>query len=248
MKTPLMLLAALAAGASLSAQSDDPRSSYSVTADFTYTSKYVFRGVQRAKDSFQASVEVKAGDPQTGQFYGNLWTNQPITAHEHDEVDFAAGYRWRVTSELSVEALATYYWYPEARAGETRHSTEGGVNLTYNAGGNAPTAMLYYYYDFDRKANTGAISLGYGIPIPAIGTSLDVSVYVGMSQADDAAPDSGVTVKESYNYYGADLWVPYRLSQNTKLTVGAHWATNENYISGTPRNRFWVDVGFSAGF
>ncbi len=248
MKTPLILFAALAAGSGLCAQSDSPRSSYSVTADFSYTSKYVFRGVQRTRDAFQPSIDFKIGDPQTGQFYANVWTSQPIHQHEHDEVDFTAGYRWRVTSEVSVEALATYYWYPEANHGETRHSTEGGVGVSYSGGGYLPTAIVYYFHDLDRKADTGMISLGYGIPIPDIGTSLDVSVYAGTSKADDAAPDSGLTVRESYNYYGADVRIPYRLSPRTKLTVGAHWATSEKYIPGTARNLFWVDVGVAFSF
>ena len=119
---------------------------------------------------------------------------------------------------------------------------------TYNGGGYAPTATVYYFYDFDRQANTGVISLGYGIPIPDIGTSLDVSVYAGTSKADNAAPDSGLTVRESYNYYGADVRIPWRLSPRTKLTIGAHWAANEKYIPGTPRNRFWVDAGVAIGF
>jgi len=248
MKTPLMLFATLAVGTGLCAQSDNPRSSYSVTADFTYTSLYVFRGVQRTKDAFQPSIDLKIGDPLTGQFYANAWTSQPIRTHEHDEADFTAGYRWRLSDELSAEVLATYYWYPEANHGETRHATEGGTSLTYNGGRYAPTLTAFYFYDFDREAHTGAISLGYGIPIPDIGTSLDVSVYVGTSKADNAAPDSGVTVRESYNYYGADVEIPYRLSAHTKVTVGGHWATNEKYFPGTPRNRFWVDVGVAVAF
>jgi uncharacterized protein (TIGR02001 family) len=248
MKTPLMLLATLAAGASLCAQSDSPRSSYSVTADFSYTSKYVFRGVQRTRDALQPSIDLKIGDPQGGQFYVNAWTSQPLRQHEHDEADFSAGYRFRLTGELSAEVLATYYWYPEANGGETRHSTEGGVGVTYNGGRYLPTATVYYFYDFDRQANTGVISFGYGIPIPDIGTQLDLNVYAGTSKADDAFPDSGVTVRESYNYYGADIELPYRISQNAKVTVGAHWATNEKYIAGTPRDRFWVDVGVAFGF
>ena len=248
MKTPLMLLAVLAAGASLCAQSDSPRSSYSITADFTYASKYVFRGLQFAKDSFQPSIEVAIGDPRNGEFYGNLWTNQPILRHEDDEVDFKVGYRRQVAGGLTLEALATYYWYPEARTGATHHSTEVGVGATYDAGGYAPSVTVYYYHDLDLKADTVEGSLGYGIPIKGIGTSLDVNVYAGTSKADDAEPESGVTVRESYTYYGADVRVPYQLSQNTKITVGAHWATNQNFVPGTPRNRYWFDVGFSAGF
>ena len=248
MKTPLMVCAALAAGTSLCAQSDNPRSSYSVTADFSYTSKYVFRGLQHTRDAFQSSIDFKAGDPQSGVFYANVWNSEPFYRHEHDEVDFSSGYRWRLSDELSAELLATYYWYPHANHGETRHATEGGVGVTYNGGRYLPTATFYYYYDFDRQANTGVVSLGYGIPIADLGTSLDVNAYVGTSMANDAFPDSGSTVRESYNYYGADIELPYRITTSAKVTVGAHWAANEKYLPGTPHNRFWVDVGVAIGF
>ncbi len=51
MKKVSLLLAALVTGATLSAQSPAPAPapaapSYSVTVDFPYASKYVFRGVQ----------------------------------------------------------------------------------------------------------------------------------------------------------------------------------------------------------
>lgn len=241
MKKILMLLAALVAGGGLYAQSETSRSSYSVTADFTYTSEYVFRGVQLAKDSFQPSVEIAVGD-----FYVNLWTNQPFIRHEDDEFDFTAGYKYRVNNALKLEAVSTYYWYPEARTGATRDSFEMGVGTVYDAAG--ITTRLAYYYDFVLRANTLTGSIGTSIALPSIGTSLDLNVYAGTAQADDAAPDSGVTVKESYNYYGVDLRVPYQLSQYAKLSIGAHWATNEKYLSGTPRNRVWVDVGFSFRF
>ncbi|MFA5058949.1 MAG: TorF family putative porin [Opitutaceae bacterium] len=241
MKKIASLLAALVAGASLQAQMETPKSSYSVTTDFTYTSKYVFRGVQRARDSFQPSVDVTVGD-----FYVNLWTNQPIIRHEDDEIDLSAGYRYKVTNALKLEAMGTYYWYPEAKGGSTRDAFEMGVGAIYDIAG--VTSRIAYNYDFIRKANILEGSVGSSMPLPAIGSSLDVTVYAGTSKADDAAPDSGVTVRESYNYYGVDLRVPYQLSQNTKLSVGGHWANNENYILGTPRNRFWFDVGVSAGF
>lgn len=241
MKKTLVLFAALVAGASLHAQSQTPKSSYSVTTDFTYTSEYVFRGVQITKDSFQPSVEVSVGD-----FYVNLWTNQPITRHENNGIDVSAGYRQKVGNALSLEALGTFYWYPEARFGATKQSFEGGIGATYAAAGFSPS--LYYYHNFDLQANTLEGSIGYSIAAPNIGTSLDMSVYAGTSKADDAASNSGVIVKEAYNYYGVDLRAPYQLSQNAKLTLGAHWATNEGYVRGTLKNRLWFDIGFTAGF
>lgn len=253
MKRTLILLAALTMGVGLNAQTDSFKSSYSVTTDFTYTSRYVFRGVQVAKDSFQPSVEASVGG-----FFVNLWTNQPIAKHQNDEIDFQSGYRQKVTSDLTLEALVNYYWYPEFRPSAitanslgirtdvTGHSLEGGVGASYNAGGFTPS--IYYYYDFQLKADTVEGSIGYSIPLPDIGTSVDLSIYGGAAKIDDVAPGYVVRIKQSYNYYGMDLRLPYQISRNSKLTLGAHWAANENYFPGIPKDRVWVDVGFTVGF
>src|SRR5882724_4464356 len=59
-----------------SGATSEPRSDYSITSDFTYTSKYVFRGVQQARASFQPSLEFA-----TGGWNAGVWTNQPIKRH-----------------------------------------------------------------------------------------------------------------------------------------------------------------------
>ena len=64
MKKISLLLAALVTGASLSAQAPAPApaaSAYSVTVDFPYASKYVFRGVQYAEVGF--GVLQTSGNP-----------------------------------------------------------------------------------------------------------------------------------------------------------------------------------------
>jgi len=241
MKKALVLLAALAVGAGLYAQSDASRSSYSITSDFTYTSKYVFRGLGLAKDSFQPSVEVSADN-----LYADIWTNLPITKHQDDTIEFKGGYRERVGHNLTLEALGTYYWYPEAHTGLTRHSLEGGFGATYAAAGFSPS--IYYYHDFELRSDTGEGALGYSIPLPDYGTEVDLSLYDGTTRIDKLALAPGVLVRESYNYYGADLTIPYHVSEHAKITAGVHWAASEQYLHGLGRNRYWFDIGFAAGF
>ena len=74
MKKTVILLAALLTGASLAADTA-PASSYSITADFPYTTKYVFRGVQYAEGAFQPSVKFTQGD-----FYAGVWMSAPVEA------------------------------------------------------------------------------------------------------------------------------------------------------------------------
>jgi hypothetical protein len=241
MKRIPVIAAAFLAVAGLRAQTEAPRSSYSVTADFTYTTKYVFRGVQLARDSFQPSVEVAVGDA-----YVDLWTNQPIVRHEDNEIDLRAGFRRKVSGVLSIEVFGTGYWYPEAAAGGTRKSAEAGVGATYDARG--VSTNLFCSYDVILKATTLEGSAGYSLALPSFGTSLDASVYAGTSSARDARPDSGLTVRESYDYCGADLRMPYSFSESSRLTIGLHWATSWNRVPGALKNRVWFDISFSAGF
>lgn len=239
MKKTAILLAAFGAAAGLYAQ--DPKSSYSVTTDFTYTSEYVFRGVKAADDSFQPSVEVTVQD-----FYFGLWTNQPIEKHQDNEIDLYAGYKYKLNESLSFEAVGTYYWYPEAKGFATRDSYEAGIGATYTVRG--VSASVYYYHDFTLKANTIQGSVGYSYPLEAIGASLDVTGFFGTVDSDDLAPDSPSEVHESYNYYGVDVSVPYKLSEKASFTLGGHWAHNDNLPAGADDDHLWWTAGVTVGF
>ncbi len=243
MKKTALLLAALAVG--VSAQAQDAKRSYSVTSDFTYASKYVFRGVeQNDSDAFQPSIEVTFGDAYIG-----LWTNQPITRQAKNELDLYVGYKHKVNDALSIEAVGTYYLYPEAKSslGETKDSTEVGVGATYTLSG--ISTSLYYYYDFTFESNTVQASVGYSIPLEMAGASVDLSAFFGSSLAKDAAPDAvGAAIKESYNYYGLDVSIPYKLSETATVTVGAHWSQNDNYYSQDTNDETWVTAGLTIGF
>ncbi len=239
MKKIALILAALSVGAALHAQ--DPRSSYAVTSDFTYTSDYVFRGIKQADDSLQPSVEIAYGD-----YYVGFWTNQPVKRHQDDELDFYGGYKYRLSPNISLEAVGTYYWYPEAKGPLTRHSYEAGLGATYTLRG--ITTSLYYYRDFKLDANTLQGSVGYSFPLEAIGASVDVSLTAGTVDANDWAPNSGVGVKESYTYYGADVSVPYKLSDKATFTLGGHWAHNHNLPSVIDDDTVWWTAGITVGF
>lgn len=242
MKKIAIILAALAASVGMNAQ--DSKSSYSVTTDFTYSSEYIFRGIESADASFQPSVELAMGD-----FYVGLWTNQPVTKHANNEIDIYLGQKFKMNDQLSFEVVGTYYWYPEARTslGETKHSYEAGVGATYTVSG--ISTSVYYYYDFRLEANTVQGSVGYSLPLEALGASLDLSVFYGTVDGKDFAPDAlGSAVSQSYSYYGADVSIPYKLNDHATVTTGVHYATNENVPPGTADNNLWFSVGLSVGF
>lgn len=238
-KQTALFLTSLAVGAG--AYGQDIRSSYSVTADFSYVSEYVFRGLKSTGDAFQPSVELAVND-----FYVGLWTSQPITKSENNEIDIYGGYKYAVNNDFSLEAVAAYYWYPEARGGDTRDSFEVGIGGTYTMSGFSPS--LYAYYDFVLEAATVQANLGYSLPLEALGASLDFAAYIGTVQAKNIAPDSGLRLGESYNYWGASVNLPYRLSDRATATVGANWANNASTPAGTHGSRLWVNAGVTVGF
>lgn len=239
MKKTTILLAALAVGTVAHAQA--PQSTYSVTADFSYASEYIYRGIERSDAAFQPSVEVAVGDT-----YAGIWTNQPLLRNQNNEIDLYAGYKWQTSDALSFEVLGTYYWYPEASGGATKHTWEGGIGGTFTTGG--VSTSVYYYYDFTLEASTLQGSVGYSFPLTDIGSSLDFSIYAGTVDADDFLPDSGATVSEKYSYWGVDLSIPYKLNDTATFTLGAHYAKNSSLPAGTPDSNLWWTAGLTVGF
>ncbi|MDR2673774.1 MAG: TorF family putative porin [Opitutaceae bacterium] len=242
MKKVAILLSSLVAGVSMLAQSNEPSSSYKVSADFTYANEYVFRGIKSAGNSFQPSIEVTIDE-----FYVGFWTNQPVTKNQENELDIYVGYKQQITENLQLDVVATYYWYPEARTFGTKKTYEAGVGATYNLRGLSFSA--YGYYDFRLEATTLQASAGYSFPLEALGTSLDFNVYLGTVSARDTDPDALRTgVKEAYNYYGADLTLPYRLNDNAILHAGIHYASNDGEPLWADDNKLWFTLGLTVGF
>ena len=248
MKKSAIIIVALLAGAGLRA--DDmsaPKFDYSITSSFSFTSEYVFRGAKVTDQAFQPSVEVDSNNFDLG-----IWTSQPIINNEQNEVDFYGGYKYAVNKDLSVQAVATYYWYPEFNKNRTpnidgaRGTFEPGIGLTYTINGFSPS--VFYYYDTVLDDQTAQGSLGYAIPLARIGTELDLIGYFGTSSGRDVTPDLIKHVHQSYDYYGADVSLPYKLASNCTLTLAGHYAGNENTPLGTKNNLFWWSVALTMGF
>jgi uncharacterized protein (TIGR02001 family) len=246
MKKTAIIAAALAIAAT--AQAQDAKKSYSVTTDFSYTSEYVFRGIEQQDKAFQPSVEVTAGDAYLG-----LWTSQAITHQDSsfakgNEIDVYGGYKYKVNNSLTLEAVGTYYLYPSSRArfGETGHSLEAGIGATYNINGFTPA--VNYYYDFVLDAQTTQVSVGYSYPLTEIGTSLDFNVFAGHVDSRDVNGTRPGKAREAYDYYGADLSVPYKLSETATATAALHWVDNRNVPAGTAGDNLYYTLGVSVGF
>lgn len=204
--------------------------SYSVTVDFPYASKYVFRGVQYAKQSIQPSVELTSGN-----FYAGVWSNQPITDNLDNEFDFYAGYSLPLSDIVKLDFGGTLYYYPEADTSVYDSNTfEGYIGLTGTVSGFTPG--LYAYYDTVLKAFTLQGSVGYSVPMESAGTSLDFSATLG-----NVSPDTG----DDYTYWGLGVNLPFKLSEKATAGVGVQYASASLDDSD---DHLWFTAGVTVGF
>lgn len=227
-KTALLLAALLTTGASLSAD-EAAASSYTITADFPYTTKYVFRGVQYAEGAFQPSVKVTSGD-----FYAGVWMSAPVDKGYELEIDYYAGYGFKLQNGWALDTGLTLYTYPGLNGGGDKATWEPYLGLNGSFG--AVTSATYAYYDFTLDVFTLQETLGYSIPIDDK-TSMNWSATLGRAE-----PDAG----SGYTYYGLGVAIPYKVSDKATVTVGAQYA--DHNLDGLDGNHFWGTLGFTYVF
>lgn len=231
MKKLLIAAIALALGATMNA-AEAPKSSYSVTLDFPYTSKYIFRGVELAKDSIQPSVEVTYSD-----FYAGVWTNQPVTKNIDNEFDFYVGYKVKLNDKWNVDVGTTAYYYPEL------NSSTGGKRTTYesyvgiNGDVKGFTPGVYVYHDLTLDTTTAQFQLGYSVPIQDTGVTVDFTGNYGRVFVQHG---------RNYNYWSVAANVPFKL--NDKATVYGGITYTNSDIPNAQGDFVTFNAGISIGF
>lgn len=230
MKKTAFILAALLSGASLSADESAPASSYSVTADFSYVTKYVFRGVELAEGAFQPSLKLTTGD-----FYIGIWSSMPADRGYELEIDYYAGYGFALSDNVSLDVGATVYHYPGLDVpGADKSTLEAYAGINGSVEG--VSLGLYLYNDFDLDVVTVQGNLGYTIPINET-VSMNLAASLG-----HANPDAG----SGYTYYSFGAQFPYKLSDAATLTLGVNWASHD--LDGVDDNHAWANIGFNYTF
>lgn len=219
--------------------------------DFNYTSEYNFRGIKKAQNCFDPDVFLKVDG-----LYFDLLTDQAVTKHINDEIDFSAKYQWKfVGDSLLVEPVATYYWYPEAHSGlgQTEHTFETGVGIRWDSWKVKPS--IAYYHDFRLKSDTVEGRLGYSFPTRIEKVSFDTGIFAGSVDSMNLKPDaSGPPVRGSYSYYGSSIKVLYRYTNAATISVGIYDTGTRNLVgTGTANesqepNNAWFTCGVSITF
>ena len=205
-----------------------------VTLDVSYTSKYIFRGVQLGENAFQPSLELSASD-----FYFGVWGNTPVGSdnqfEDNLEFDFYLGKNITLSDSTALDIGYTYYFYPELPSGSQRGTSEVYVGVNFSAGGLQPA--LYAFYDFDLEAWTFQGSVGTSIPLEKIGASLDLTATLGHVTADGGF---------SYTYWGLGAAIPMRLSERTTVTLGTFYSTHD--ITGLRDDHIGASLSLTVGW
>lgn len=224
MKKTALLIAALAIGAG-SVRAQD----YSITLDFPYVSKYVFRGIELAKESIQPSVEFASGD-----FYAGIWSNQPVTKRIDNEFNFYAGYGVALSDTWSLDFGATYFYYPETPSTTFEDQFEPFIGIAGDIGGFSTAFYLYYETEYELLTYQG--SLGYSIPL-SDAVSLDLSASLGYQDAPGNA---------SYTYWDLGASFGYAINDTASAYLGVTYASND--LAGADDDFIWVTTGITIGF
>jgi uncharacterized protein (TIGR02001 family) len=230
MKKTALILAALVTGASLNAAESGSASSYNIAADFSYTTKYVFRGIELAEGAFQPSLKLTTGD-----FYIGVWSSLPADRGYEAEVDYFAGYGFKLSESVSLDVGATVYNYPGLDVPGADDTTfEGYVGVNGSVQG--VNLGLYLYNDFTIDVFTVQGNLGYSIPVNEA-VSLNILASLGHAKPKSVS---------GYTYYSFGVALPYKLSDAATLTLGVNWASHD--LKGVDDNHLWANVGFSYTF
>jgi uncharacterized protein (TIGR02001 family) len=208
---------------------------WSFSSDLTFTSKYIFRGLQLGDNSLQPSVEATLDN-----FYAGIWVNQPVENRRsqmlEDEIDFYLGYTPKLSDAVSLDVGATHYYYVGASGRPTTDaSTEAFLGANFATGSLTPG--VYVYYDFDLDTFTVQGNLGFSVPLDQAGTAIDFAASIG-----NVSPDEG----ESYTYYSVGASVPYKLNEHVTARVGVNWASHT--LDGLEDNHLWFTAGLTVGF
>ena len=242
MKKLLLTVLALAAAAGLRAE--EAKSSYTITSDFTYTSRYFFRGVKNQDSALQPSVTFAQGPLTLG-----VWASQAIRHRdeawsEGKEIDLFGGYSFALDDKYSLALGGTVYLYPSARKAfsEPKSSYEGSLAFSGPLG--PLSSKVTYFHDFKYKSDTFQGDLGYSVPLANDAGSLDVGGYYGYNDIGDGDANLPGTGGYTYKYFGLDASVSLKVSEKATAKLGFHWTDTTGDLGHRDEN-FWVTLGLT---
>lgn len=242
-----LLLLALGAGATaLRADEESPR-----RVDLMYGSRGVVAGVERTGATLQTDAV----------WQGEAWralaeVATPFAADEERRATVGAGYRWLLGEDEAwrVEAALRHTWAERGLASEARRMLTADISVTLPAIRRF-TPSVDYAHDFRRQADLVQVALAHSIALTKLGAFVDGKIFSGWAAGEDWRPDAaGLARADSYEYWGVEASVPYRIGLHTTVVAGLHYTSERgrselNGPSGLSRGQnFWITFGVSLDF
>lgn len=203
-----------------------------------YSSRAVFRGVERAASAWQTALE---GDAD--HWRGAIRSTRPFDSAAPEELSSALGYVWKWGAAFTLDARGTHFWYVnQPVVGAPAHSFEADLRLTWTSR-NGWRLGLMTSHDIRFRADSIESSIDYDLMLGSWGTYLQLRAYAGYVAAKDVLPDAaGPQLSDDYSYGGVDLRLPYHFSYHSSVAVEAHHALTRNLAKA------WSPLGSSSGF
>jgi hypothetical protein len=207
----ILLALPLGAGAA-----DEPPA---VLVDFSYASRSIFRGVERAGASAQAAVEFNRE-----QFSGGVWASRPFARDGTGEVNLHAAYTWQPVAQATLAASLSQVWLDHVAGDEVKQSCEAGLTATL-AAVHGFTPSLAYYHDFRLRSDTAQVGLAHSLALTQLGAFLELEAFAGWAEGTNWRPDApGARRRDGYGYWGGAARLPYRVGLHSTVTAGLHYA------------------------
>lgn len=198
------------------------------SADVAITTDYAFRGISQTNEGpalqggFGWSKGFEIADKRKLEFFANIWgSNVDFSDGDqaHLELDYSGGIRTEI-SGVSLEALAIYYSYPQARGNLDYDFVEAGFGVGYDFKVvSVGTSVMWSPDFFGGIGDAYYISGDVGVPLP-LKFSLDghfgASIFSKASAEDYLDWSIGI----SRQVLGIDLSLAYVDSDLSRLDCG----------------------------
>lgn len=211
-----------------------------LTVSPSFTSKYLYRGVELAGACFQPWIDYTVGNLSVGVWSSFALENR--TAGDSDpEIDLYGSYIFsNAAGSFSIVPGVYLYTYPDSEPddGVHRATVEPSLGAIFRLAGIQFTPKIYY--DVTLKGATYEVTAAVALPLTTLGTELDFSATAGTFKVSDATDRTIPAVKNWGDYWMLGLAVPVQVSMHSKVTAAVTYSKGRNnfFKQGTlPRER-----------
>lgn len=222
---------AVAAIASSSAWAEDAPA---VTANFSLTSNYKYRGQDQGNKpaNFKPAVQGGFDYANSGFYVGNWNSSIGWLDNSSVEMDFYGGYKGEIAPEFGYDVGILQYYYPGTSDANTTE-IYGGLTYSVLSFKYSATVSSKYFGVLDSRG-TGYFDLGANYPVI---DGLTVNAHVGYTRFTSDAKDAGLA-----NYTDWKLGATYDLGSGFSVAGAVVGANKKDVFGDINKSRFIVTL------